>query len=64
VLQAFAGEGSMQGAGPDAAAAVPGLVEHLTGRELEVLALLAAGRPNPPNRTEAVTRARQPGPIP
>ena len=90
VLQAFGGNGNMQGAGPDAAAAVPGLVEQLTGRELEVLALLAAGSPNPriaeelvvaldtvkmhgshlvgklgaANRTEAVTRARQLGPIP
>jgi FixJ family two-component response regulator len=26
--------------------AVPGLVEQLTARELEILALLAAGRPN------------------
>jgi DNA-binding CsgD family transcriptional regulator len=41
MLQAFGGKGNMQGAGPDAAA-VPGLVEQLTGRELEVLALLAA----------------------
>jgi DNA-binding NarL/FixJ family response regulator len=31
---------------PRAAAAVPGLVEPLSGRELEVLRLLAAGRPN------------------
>ena len=30
-----------------AAAAVPGLVEQLTARELEILALLAAGTPNP-----------------
>ena len=30
-----------------AAAVVPGLVEQLTARELEVLALLAAGAPNP-----------------
>ena len=30
-----------------AAAAVPGLVEQLTNRELEILALLAAGTPNP-----------------
>jgi len=29
------------------AAAVPGLVEQLTARELEILALLAAGTPNP-----------------
>jgi len=32
--------------GRNAAAAVPGLVELLTGRELEVLAMLAAGTPN------------------
>jgi ATP/maltotriose-dependent transcriptional regulator MalT len=32
--------------GPGTAAAVPGLVEPLTARELEVLALLAAGTPN------------------
>jgi LuxR family maltose regulon positive regulatory protein len=69
---------------------VPGLAEQLTGRELEILVLLAAGMPNPriaeqlvvtldtvkkhvshllgklgaANRTEAVTRARQPGLIP
>ena len=30
-----------------AAAAVPGMVEQLTARELEILALLAAGTPNP-----------------
>ena len=36
----------MPGAGRGAAAAVPGLVEQLTGRELEVLGLLAAGMPN------------------
>ena len=30
-----------------AAAAVPGLVDQLTARELEILALLAAGTPNP-----------------
>ena len=35
------------GAGRGAAAVVPGLVEQLTPRELEVLALLAAGAPNP-----------------
>ena len=33
-------------AGRGAAATVPGLVEPLTGRELEVLRLLTAGRPN------------------
>ena len=35
------------GARQHAAAAVPGLVEQLTPRELEILALLAAGTPNP-----------------
>ena len=35
-------------------AAVPGLVEQLTGRELEVLALLAAGTPNPRIAAELV----------
>jgi LuxR family transcriptional regulator, maltose regulon positive regulatory protein len=33
-------------AGPGAAAAVPGLAEQLTSRELEVLTMLAAGRSN------------------
>jgi ATP/maltotriose-dependent transcriptional regulator MalT len=33
--------------GSGAAAVVPGLIEQLTARELEVLALLAAGAPNP-----------------
>ena len=37
----------MEGSGRDAAAAVPGLAEQLTARELEILALLAAGTPNP-----------------
>ena len=36
----------MAGSGGRAAAAVPGLVEQLTGRELEVLAMLAKGTPN------------------
>ena len=46
VLGAF-GERPAAGAGRGAAAVVPGLVEQLTARELEVLALLAAGAPNP-----------------
>jgi DNA-binding NarL/FixJ family response regulator len=46
VLRAFGGEGGLQGTGRDAAVAVPGLVEQLTARELEILALLAAGTPN------------------
>ena len=47
VLRAFSGKNAMEGARRGAAAAVPGLVEQLTARELEVLALLAAGTPNP-----------------
>ena len=47
VLRAFGGKDAVQGAGRGAAVAVPGLVEQLTARELEVLALLAAGMPNP-----------------
>jgi DNA-binding NarL/FixJ family response regulator len=46
VLRAFGGKDDVQGAGRGAAAAVPGLVEQLTARELEILALLAAGTPN------------------
>ena len=41
-------------AGRDAAAAVPGLAEQLTARELEILALLAAGTPNPRIAAELV----------
>src|SRR6266487_1220372 len=47
VLRAFGGKDDAQGAGRDAAAAVPGLAEQLTARELEILVLLAAGMPNP-----------------
>src|SRR5215470_9450904 len=47
VLRAFGGTGDAEGAGREAAAVVPGLVEQLTARELEILALLAAGMPNP-----------------
>jgi len=47
VRQAFGGQDDLQGAGRSAAVVVPGLVEQLTARELEVLALLAAGLPNP-----------------
>jgi LuxR family transcriptional regulator, maltose regulon positive regulatory protein len=46
-LRAFGGQDDLQGAGRGAAVAVPGLVEQLTARELEVLVLLAAGMPNP-----------------
>jgi DNA-binding NarL/FixJ family response regulator len=47
VLRAFDGKDAAPGATQDAGAAVPGLVEQLTARELEVLRLLAAGTPNP-----------------
>ena len=47
VLQAFGGKDAMEGSRRGAAAAVPGLVEQVTARELEVLVLLAAGTPNP-----------------
>ncbi len=47
VLWAFGGKDNLQGAGRPTAVAVPGLVEQLTARELEVLVLLAAGMPNP-----------------
>ena len=47
VLRAFGGKDAMEGSRRGAAAMVPGLVEQLTARELEVLALLAAGAPNP-----------------
>ncbi len=47
VLRAFGGKEAAPGTRRDAAAAVPGLVEQLTGREREVLVLLAAGMPNP-----------------
>jgi LuxR family maltose regulon positive regulatory protein len=47
VLRAFGGEDGLQGTGRDAAVTVPGLVEQLTARELDVLRLLATGAPNP-----------------
>ena len=47
VLRAFDGKDAGRGAGREAAAAVPGLAEQLTARELEILVLLAAGTPNP-----------------
>ena len=47
VLQAFDGKHDPHGARRGAAGVVPGLVEQLTARELEVLVLLAAGMPNP-----------------
>ena len=47
VLRAFDGKDTGRGAAQEAAAAVPGLAEQLTARELEILVLLAAGTPNP-----------------
>src|SRR6266568_5040967 len=47
VLRAFGGKEVVEPAGRSTAQAVPGLAEQLTARELEVLALLAAGAPNP-----------------
>ena len=44
--RAFYAEQAMPDPGRDAAAAVPGIVEPLTRRELEVLGMLAAGRSN------------------
>ncbi len=46
LLRAFGGKDAMPGSGRSAATAVPGLVEPLTARELEVLRLLAAGTTN------------------
>ena len=46
VLRAFGEKLATPGAGRGAAAVVPGLVEQLTARELEVLELLAADRSN------------------
>jgi LuxR family maltose regulon positive regulatory protein len=46
LLRAFGGTDAA-GARQDTTTAVPGLVEQLTPRELEILALLAAGMPNP-----------------
>jgi LuxR family maltose regulon positive regulatory protein len=54
VLRAFDGKDVAPGATQDAATVVPGLVEQLTARELEVLRLLAAGTPNPGIATELV----------
>ena len=47
LLRAFGEKPAAPGAAQAAGAAVPGLVEQLTARELEILALLAAGTPNP-----------------
>ena len=46
LLQAFGEKHAAPGARRETTAAVPGLVEQLTARELEVLRLVAAGTPN------------------
>jgi LuxR family maltose regulon positive regulatory protein len=46
LLQAFDGKPAVPGSGADAATRAPGLIDPLTGRELQVLAMLAAGTPN------------------
>src|SRR5262249_42849170 len=46
LLRAFAGEHAAPRPGQSTTAAVPGLVDQLTAREMEVLRLLAAGTPN------------------
>ena len=47
LFRAFGQVPAMPDSGQDAVAAVPGLVERLTAREVEILVLLAAGMPNP-----------------
>jgi LuxR family transcriptional regulator, maltose regulon positive regulatory protein len=47
ILRAPGTAGAADGSAPAGVAAVPGLVEQLTARELEILVLLAAGTPNP-----------------
>ncbi len=54
LLRALGGQDAVEGSGRDAAAAVPGLAEQLTARELEILVLLAAGTPNPRIAAELV----------
>src|SRR5215471_8097068 len=46
VTEAFDGTPDVPGSRPDAPAGVPGLIDPLTGRELQVLAMLAEGTPN------------------
>jgi LuxR family transcriptional regulator, maltose regulon positive regulatory protein len=46
VLQALGGRHAEPGSGPRTSATVPGLVEQLTARELEILQLVAVGTPN------------------
>ena len=52
--RALGAQDAAPGAGRGGAAAVPGLVEQLTSRELEVLAMLAAGRSNQAIASELV----------
>ena len=52
LVQAFDARPAEPGSGRAAASAVPRLVEPLTGRELEVLGMLAAGTPNQVIATE------------
>jgi LuxR family transcriptional regulator, maltose regulon positive regulatory protein len=46
LVQAFDGKGGASGSGRSAAPVAPGLVEPLTGRELEVPGMLAVGTLN------------------
>jgi LuxR family maltose regulon positive regulatory protein len=46
LTQAFDGKPAVPGSEPGTATGVPGLIDPLTGRELQVLAMLAAGTPN------------------
>jgi LuxR family transcriptional regulator, maltose regulon positive regulatory protein len=46
LMQAFDGKPAVPGSGPGTSAGVPGLADPLTGRELQVLAMLAAGTSN------------------
>jgi ATP/maltotriose-dependent transcriptional regulator MalT len=52
LVQAFGNKPTGPGSRESAASAVPGLIEQLTGRELEVLAMVAAGTPNQAIATE------------
>ncbi|MBO0816245.1 MAG: LuxR family transcriptional regulator, partial [Actinobacteria bacterium] len=54
VLRACGGRDGGPGGGRQAAMVVPGLIEQLTARELEILVLLAAGTPNPRIAAELV----------
>ena len=68
VLRAFARNDDAADTGQALTTAVPGLLEQLTARELEILVLLAAGTANPRIAEELVVtldtveKARQPRP--